>query len=146
MWKLTLSLQENSLTREIVWKHKLWTWFSENEVGRGQRPFGTFPKIHSFWLPHAFLSCSDTVIAILCDCRNTNVAWAERKLSLVAQLKVKSSCQRWENKKRMRGCLIYIMQDRPTVVGAESETEVNLVFGRTFYFHYFPLLRWTTNC
>ena len=27
----------------------------------------------------------------------------------------------------MRGCLIYIMQDRPTVVGAESETEINLV-------------------
>ena len=29
-------------------RNKSATWFSENEGG-GQRPFGTFPKIHPFW-------------------------------------------------------------------------------------------------
>ena len=29
-------------------------WFSENEGG-GQRPFGTFPKIHPFWWRHLSL-------------------------------------------------------------------------------------------
>ena len=31
------------------------TWFSENEGG-GQRPFGTFPKIHPFWWGGASLT------------------------------------------------------------------------------------------
>ena len=35
------------------------TWFSENEGG-GQRPFGTFPKIHLFWMCQASLN-SDMV-------------------------------------------------------------------------------------
>ena len=30
-------------------------WFSENEGG-GQRPFGTFPKIHQFWRRHPSLT------------------------------------------------------------------------------------------
>ena len=34
---------------------KFATWFSENEGG-GQRPFGTFPKIHPFWRCGASLS------------------------------------------------------------------------------------------
>ena len=29
--------------------------FSKNEVGGGQKPFGTFPKIHQFWGPHPSL-------------------------------------------------------------------------------------------
>ena len=32
------------------------TWFSENEGGGVQRPFGTFPKIHPFWEGNASLS------------------------------------------------------------------------------------------
>ena len=32
--------------------------------GRGQRPFGTFPKIHPFWEGDASLSCEISAIKI----------------------------------------------------------------------------------
>ena len=41
------------------------TWFSENEGG-GQRPFGTFPKIHQFWRRHP--SLIDLFRCILSPC------------------------------------------------------------------------------
>ena len=39
--------------------HEFWnksaTWFSKNEVGGGQRPFGAFPKNKPFWRRHPSL-------------------------------------------------------------------------------------------
>ena len=46
-------------------------WFSENEGG-GQRPFGTFPKIHPFWSGEASLTWYYTyskAIDIICTKR-----------------------------------------------------------------------------
>ena len=39
-----------------VFRKKNAIWFSENEGGGGQRPFGIFPKVHPFWWCHPSLS------------------------------------------------------------------------------------------
>ena len=44
-----ISLGTGGAAKTDEFSEKIATRVSENEGGKGQRPFGTFPKIHPFW-------------------------------------------------------------------------------------------------